>query len=55
LTVHLTSTASGAQMLSSALGSTGTFSFGIGGSFSTASSTAIGAYQGTYSVTVQYN
>jgi hypothetical protein len=55
LTVHLTSTAGGAQTLGSALGSAGSFSFGVGGSFSTASHTAIGAYQGTYSVTVQYN
>jgi hypothetical protein len=55
LTVHLTTTASGAQTLSSTLGSAGTFSFGVGGSFSTAANTAVGAYQGTYAVTVQYN
>jgi hypothetical protein len=55
LTVHLTPTASGAQTLSSALGSAGSFSFGVGGSFSTAATTAIGAYQGSYTVTVQYN
>jgi hypothetical protein len=55
LTVHLTSTASGAQTLSSALGATGTFSLGVGGSFSTAAATAAGAYEGTYTVTVQYN
>jgi hypothetical protein len=55
LTVNLAPTASGAQTLSSTPGSAGTFSFGVGGSFSTAASTAIGAYQGTYTVTVQYN
>jgi hypothetical protein len=55
LTVNLTPTASGAQTLSSTLGSLGTFSFGIGGSFSTAATTAAGAYEGTYTVTVQYN
>jgi hypothetical protein len=55
LTVHLNTTASGAQTLSSSLGSAGTFSFGVGGSFSTAANTAVGAYQGTYAVTVQYN
>jgi hypothetical protein len=55
LTVHLTATASGAQTLSSALGSTGNFSLGVGGSFSTAAATAAGAYEGSYTVTVQYN
>jgi hypothetical protein len=55
LTVTLTSTASAAQTLSSTLGSAGTFSFGVGGSFSTAAATAVGAYQGSYTVTVQYN
>jgi hypothetical protein len=55
LTVSLTSTASGTQSLGSAIGSTGTFAFGMGGSFPISSTTATGLYQGTYQVTVQYN
>jgi hypothetical protein len=55
LTVHLTATATGAQTLNSTLGSAGAFSFGVGGSFSTAATTAVGAYQGSFAVTVQYN
>ena len=55
LTVSLTSTARGSQVLSSSLGSAGSFSFGVGGSFSLSSSTVPGTYQGSYSVTVQYN
>ncbi len=55
LTVTLTSTASGTQSLGSAIGSTGTFVLGIGGSFPISSTTATGLYQGTYRVTVQYN
>jgi hypothetical protein len=55
LTVSLVPTASGAQTLSSALGSAGTFGFGVGGSFPITSSTVSGAYQGSYSITVQYN
>jgi hypothetical protein len=55
LTVNLTSTASGPQVLSAAAGSAGTFAFGMGGSFAISSTTVSGAYQGTYSVTVQYN
>jgi hypothetical protein len=55
LTVTLTSTASGSQVLSAAVGSAGTFSFGMGGSFPISSTTASGTYQGSYSVTVQYN
>lgn len=55
LTVALTSTATGAQTLSSALGSAGTFAFGVGGSFPVNATTATGLYQGTFAVTVQYN
>ena len=55
LTVTLTPTASGSQTLSSALGSAGTFSFGVGGSFPISSTTTTGAYSGSYGVTVQYN
>ncbi len=44
LTVSLTSTASGAQTLSSALGSAGTFAFYMGGSFPITSTTATGTY-----------
>jgi hypothetical protein len=55
LTVSLTSTATGSQVLSAAAGSAGTFSFGMGGSFPISSTTASGSYQGTYSLTVQYN
>jgi hypothetical protein len=55
LTVTLTSTASGSQVLSAAAGSVGTFSFGMGGSFPISSTTVSGTYQGSYSVTVQYN
>ena len=55
LNVGLTSTATGAQTLSSALGSAGTFTFSVGGSFPFGSTTAPGTYQGSYAVTVQYN
>jgi hypothetical protein len=55
LTVTTSTTASGSQVLSSALGSAGTYSFGVGGSFPLASTTVTGAYSGTFNVTVQYN
>ena len=55
VTVTTSTTASGAQVLSSTLGSAGTFGFGVGGSFPLASTTATGSYSGTFSVTVQYN
>ena len=55
LTVSLNSTASGSQVLTGALGSEGSLSFFVGGSFPMTSSTATGAYEGTYTVTVQYN
>jgi hypothetical protein len=41
--------------LSGSLGAAGSATFGVGGSFGVASSTATGAYTGTFNVTVQYN
>jgi hypothetical protein len=55
LVVSLTSTASGTRTLGSAIGSTGTFTLAMGGSFPISSTTPTGLYQGTYQVTVQYN
>jgi hypothetical protein len=55
LTVTTSSTATGSQVLSSTLGSAGTFGFGVGGSFPISSTTAVGSYSGTFGVTVQYN
>lgn len=55
LTVTPTATATGAQTLSSTLGSQGTFAFGLGGSFPIASTTVSANYSGTFAVTVNYN
>ena len=55
LTVTTSSTASGAQMLSGTLGSSGTLSFGVGGSIPIATATTTGAYSGVFDVTVVYN
>lgn len=56
LTVTLTATtANGSKTLSSAVGSAGTFAFGVGGSFPFSSTTVTGAYTGNYDVTVSYN
>jgi len=55
LTVSLTSTASGAQVLGGALGSAGSLAFTVGGSFTVSNTTVTGAYQGSYAVSVQYN
>jgi hypothetical protein len=55
LTVATSTTASGSQVLSSALGSAGTYGFGVGGSFPISSATSPGSYSGTFGVTVQYN
>lgn len=41
--------------LNGALGATGTATFGVGGSFDVSSTTASGAYSGTFDVTVAYN
>lgn len=54
ITVTLTKSAA-TGTLSGSLGSSGTATFGVGGSFSVASSTATGAYSGTFDVTVAYN
>ena len=55
LTVTTSGTASGAQMLSGALGSAGALSFGVGGSIPIAPATTTGAYSGVLNVTVVYN
>ena len=55
VTVTTSTTASGSQVLSSALGSSGTYGFGVGGSFPLSSTTAVGSYTGSFDVTVQYN
>ena len=55
LTVTTSATASGAQTLSSSLGSAGSFSFNVGGSFPIDSTTPTGDYAGSFGVTVQYN
>jgi len=55
LTVNLASTTGGTGTLSSALGSSGSYSFGVGGSFVISSTTSTGAYSGSYTVTVQYD
>ena len=54
ITVALTTTAAGAQSLSGSLGQGGTASFGVGGSFALGSDKALGAYSGSFVVTVQY-
>jgi len=55
LTVTTSTTATASQALSSALGSAGSYSFGVGGSLPITSTTTTGSYSGTFSVTVQYN
>lgn len=55
LTVTTNHTAVGTQTLSSAIGSTGTYSFQVGGSFPTSSTTPVGAYTGSFTTMVQYN
>lgn len=55
LSVTTSSSASGTGVLSGALGSAGSFSFGIGGSTTVTSATPAGTYSGTFNVTVQYN
>lgn len=54
LTVTLAGTATSGT-LSGSLGSAGAASFGVGGSFPVASTTATGAYTGSFDVTVAYN
>ena len=55
LTVTLTSTHTGSQTLSNSLGSAGTFSFSVGGSFPVTNVTPSGVYSATFPVTVSYN
>jgi hypothetical protein len=55
ITVTLTSTATGSQNLGSTLGSAGTFPFSIGGSLPVSSTSISGAYNGSFTVSVQYN
>lgn len=55
ITVTPIASASGAQVLSGASGSAGTFDLWLGGSFPVSASTLVGAYSGSVVVTVQYN
>lgn len=57
LTVTTVSTGGGVQTLNSSLGNAGTnpTAITVGGSFPMTSTTATGAYSGTFTVTVQYN
>ena len=55
LTVTTTTNASASPVLSGALGSAGTYAFGVGGSVSIDPSTLPGAYTGSFTVTVAYN
>lgn len=57
LTVTTTSTGGGVQTLTNALGAAGSTptSIAVGGSFPISATTPVGAYSGTFSVTVQYN
>lgn len=55
VSVTTSATGSGSQTLSGSIGSAGTLSPTVGGSFSLPSTLAPGSYTGTFSVTVQYN
>jgi hypothetical protein len=55
LTVTTSTNATASETLGAALGSAGTDSFGVGGSLPVTSTTPLGTYTGTFSVTVQYN
>ena len=55
LTVTTSSTATGSPVLSSGLGSAGSYAFGVGGSLPIGSSTPDGDYSGNFTVTVAYN
>jgi hypothetical protein len=55
LAVTLTRNPTGNLTLSNALGSTGTASLDIGGSFAISDTTPTGAYSGTFTVSVAYN
>ena len=54
LTVNLTKSAA-SGVLDSALGSSGTATFGVGGNVGLTAGTVVGSYSGTFQVTVQYN
>ncbi len=53
--VTLTPTVTGNQTLSGSLGSAGTLNIKVGGNFSLPSTTPLGAYAGSFAVTVTYN
>lgn len=55
IVVTTNNNAVGTQALSGALGSGGTFSFSVGGSFPLTSTMALGSYSGTFTVSAQYN
>jgi hypothetical protein len=55
VTVTTSTTAAASVTLPSAVGSGGSYSFGVGGSIAVLPSTPSGAYSGTFSVTAQYN
>jgi len=55
ITVTTTSTVAGAPILSAALGSAGSYAFGVGGSAPITSTTPTGDYTGAFTVTVAYN
>ena len=55
ITVTTTSTVTGAPVLSAALGSAGSYAFGVGGSAPVTSTTPTGDYTGNFTVTVAYN
>jgi hypothetical protein len=55
LALSMTTTTTGSATLSNAGGSQGTYSFGVGGSFTLSSATPSGAYSGAFNVTANYN
>jgi hypothetical protein len=55
MTVTTSSSVTGSPLLSGALGSAGSFTFGVGGSAPISSTTLNGDYSGSFTVTVAYN
>jgi hypothetical protein len=55
MTVTTSNSAGGSPLLSGALGSQGTFNFGVGGMIPVNSTTLTGSYTGNFTVTVAYN
>lgn len=53
--ITTTKTFSGTPSLHDILGQPGSYSFGVGGSFTLSSSTPVGDYQGSFTVSVNYN